>query len=88
MRMPNLTEALASALTAMIEQGMQLPIYCVSVSANGSVLACHYVEDGDGLDCRMVAEHIEEAGFAVPINVIFSDSSGKAEKIVIARLLQ
>jgi hypothetical protein len=66
----------------MIEQGSEPPIYCVTVASNGSIIACHYVEDdGPGLNCRMVAEHIEDRGLKTPINVFFSDSSGRAAKV-------
>jgi hypothetical protein len=68
----------------MVEQGLQPPIYCVSVGANGSMIGCHYIEnDGSGLDCRVVAEYIQDPGMVCPINIYFSDSSGRAEKVLI-----
>jgi hypothetical protein len=42
-KLNEVTEALASALTAMIERGLEPPIYCVMVGSNGSVMASHYV---------------------------------------------
>jgi hypothetical protein len=84
-QLKEVTEALASALETMIQRGLKPPIYCVIVGSNGSIMASHYVpHEVLGLDCHMVAEHTEGEGlFRCPINVFFSDSSGRAEKVII-----
>jgi hypothetical protein len=79
-----LTEAIASALSAVIEHGFNLPIYCVIIGSDGSLMAWHYISgNGPDLDCRMIAEHLENGiGLRFPINMFFSDSSGTAERFL------
>jgi hypothetical protein len=90
MQMPkninDLREAIASNLEVMIKRGLKPPIYSVMIGANGNMMAFHYVpHEVLGLDWRMVAEYIQEDEgiFRFPINLYFSDSSGRSEKAII-----
>jgi len=79
-----LGQAIAAKITAAINEGMQPPIYSVSIGSNGSIIGCHYLpSDGPGLDCRIVVEHIEAGGLRCPIRTFFCDGYGKTGSFVI-----
>jgi hypothetical protein len=79
----NLSMQISSMLETLIsDHGWALPIYCVSVSSNGCILAVHFNEPGQ--EGKVVAEHLHRDHFPLPINCMFVNSGdGRAAKVVI-----
>jgi hypothetical protein len=71
----------------MVEQawdnGLSVPIFVVVVSANGQVLAHRYDQGQEGLDYTEICEYVPEGKLVWPINVFFSDSTGRVMRAVI-----
>jgi len=80
--MEELTQQMAIFLGELIDKGFELPITFASIARNGSVIVGRYTykENGDGLDCEVIAEQISPPGFALPINTMYVDQDGKAAK--------
>lgn len=80
--MKELSKILGNLLSqAVVEHGLVLPVYLVTISANGQVLALRYDQpQGKGVP---LCEHIDAPIFQVPINLYFSDSHGEALRAVI-----
>lgn len=81
----NLGAQISACLEEAIERGMQLPFTMVFVAANGSLMAGRYEisDSGEGLTCDVVAEHVLEPGFVLPVNAMLVDSSNEALRMVI-----
>ncbi len=74
-----LAETVDAILNEAVERaGLVLPVYLVSVSANGQILAVRFDELGGGVKAKVLCEHMDEGFFRVPIHLYFSDGSGKA----------
>ena len=81
-----LTLAMANALRELIEEhGFEPPLFLSVIAVNGSVMAFRYRQCDDGPKTEVVAEHLEAAGFALPINVMFVDARGEAARMRIGR---
>jgi hypothetical protein len=80
-----LSRQIAAALeTLTFEQGFGWPIFASIIAANGSMIGAHYRVPGEV--AHIVAKHVEEPGFGLPINLVFvSGTDGRAANIVIAR---
>jgi hypothetical protein len=71
----DLTQFCGNLLEQLLEQGFQVPIYFVAVGANGSVMAVHYVAEGEHLGARCVAEYVPQSGLTFPIHMMVLDGS-------------
>ena len=79
-----LARTFASLIEHVLAAGLSLPLYMVSVSSNGPVLAFRFEMDNHGgLTCTPLWEHIPEGELIFPINFWFSDSAGKAMRAVL-----
>jgi hypothetical protein len=80
-----LSRQIAAALeTLTFEQGFGWPIFASIIAANGSMIAAHYRVPGEV--AQIVAQHLEEPGFSMPINLVFvSGADGRAANMMIAR---
>ena len=80
-----ISESIWKALAELLQRDWQCPIYAVSVAVNGSLMGCRYDIMGDegNLSCDVLAEWYEPTGFALPVNIMFTDSQGKAARIVV-----
>jgi hypothetical protein len=79
----NLSMQISGMLETLIsDHGWSLPIYCVSVSSNGFILAVHFNEPGHA--GKVVAEHLHGDHFPLPIHCMLVNSGdGRAAKVVI-----
>jgi hypothetical protein len=67
--MEELAKWLSGILDECLARKMQLPFIACSAAPNGSVVAVRYTEStSDGMDCEVLAEHIEDGAFKLPIN--------------------
>ena len=80
-----ISESIGKALVELLQKGWMCPIYAVSVAVNGSMMGCRYdvKVDDENLSCNVLAEWYEPTGFALPVNIMFTDSQGKAARIVV-----
>jgi hypothetical protein len=79
-----ITEMLVDALKRLQADGWDLPIYFTAIAANGSVLCGRYdANDEGGVEARMIAEHFEDNGFRMPINMMLSNVKGEAVRLSI-----
>jgi hypothetical protein len=77
----DLLSAFAAILESVLADGFSFPLYLVSVSANGQVIAVRY--DTPGVAGKVLCEHIPEAYLRVPINIYISDGTGRAARAVL-----
>ena len=78
-----LSEALAGVLESCLDHAMQLPLIMCAASPNGSVISARYEETRAGLKCEFLSEHIENGGFAIPLNIMITDQAGEAVRMLI-----
>ncbi len=77
-------EVMRRALQELVnDRDFELPLTCVSVSANGSVLAVEYCEVGEDVEAYTVCEHYNEPGFKLPINIFLVDPRGVAARMLV-----
>jgi hypothetical protein len=81
-----LTHQLTAVLEQLLGSGFELPIHFAMISTNGSVMAGTFTTGEEGLDCRIVAQHLADPrGFEVPINIMFTDIRGEAARVCIEK---
>ncbi len=80
-----LSRQIAAALeTLTFERDFGWPVFATAIAANGSMIGVHYRVPGE--DAQIVAQHVEEFGFSLPINLVFvSGADGRAANVVISR---
>ena len=79
-------QQLAAILTACMERGFAPPLYVCAVSVNGAVIAVRYTpapEEDDRVECTVLAEHLADPGFLLPINLLITDAQGNAVRAVL-----
>ena len=81
-------EELSSSLRQILkvcreEMNFQLPLILVVVSKNGCALISRYTAGDDDMDVTVLTEHTEEPGYMLPINIMITDSMGKAANVLI-----
>ena len=79
-------EQLADIINACLERGFQPPLYLYAISINGALVAVRYSVSRDsqqGADVEVFAEHYPDPGFVLPINMMVSDASGEAVRVVL-----
>lgn len=80
-----MTEAIRGVLGGLLEQGAEPPIYLAAVAANGSMMFAHYRDNGhpEHLETEVLAQHIDAPGFALPVNLMFTTTTGDAYRVVV-----
>ncbi len=79
--MDDLAEFLARTVKTCLQNGMSLPLTLVLMGINGSVSVSRYFRSESGeLDVVEITNHIEGTGLELPLNVMISDSEGKAAR--------
>jgi hypothetical protein len=81
--MDRLTEFFATVFEGCVERGMKLPFTVCTVAHNRSVLVLHVTGDGAAPD--VLAQHFEDGGFALPINVMIVSRNNVAARATIER---
>jgi hypothetical protein len=76
---------MAAILETCLAQGFIPPLYVCAVSVNGAVLATQfaYTADEEGMEATVLAEHSPKPGFMLPINMMITDSTGEAARVVL-----
>ena len=82
----DLNEKMAATINRLIEErGFLPPIYFAQVSANGQLLFGKFyqpVAGSDDMDVEFIAEHLTDSqGLRLPLNVMFTDESGKGQLV-------
>jgi hypothetical protein len=85
MEYADLPRQIAEAITELLNRDFQVPLYFASISPNGAMSMGYYeqAEDGEGLDCTIVATHDPEDIAAVPVRMMLVDPRGKSAQLVI-----
>ena len=80
-----LTERIGQAIRECLEQGFELPVYAAIIASNGACAFFRFVDAGDDESVipELMAQHLLESGMALPVNIIFSDPSGQAARMLI-----
>ena len=80
-------EQLGEMLLECLQRGFELPLYLCVIGVNGAVLVIRYTpgEDQEGLKCEALTQAIPAQGFRVPLNIMISDTTGKAVRVVVER---
>lgn len=79
--MNEMTQAVADALQALLEQGFKLPLRVAAVSVNGAAAVLTYDAGRDGLAPTFLLEPTGD--FALPLNMMFVDARGEAARMLI-----
>jgi len=84
------TDGITQFLEAALAEGFELPWHLAAVGANGTLTFMRYSpsngENADeGLTAQFLAQHREDSGFKLPINVMLTDSTGQAARMLIQR---
>ena len=80
----HLADVIGETLQELVnDRDFELPLTCVSVSANGSVLAVEYCAVGGDVEAYTVCEHYNEPGFKLPINIFLVDPRGVAASMLV-----
>lgn len=72
-----LQEWIRDALEHCVENGMKLPFIMCAAAVNGSVVAMRVTGD----EPETLAEHFEDEGFELPINIMVMDQAGDAVRM-------
>ena len=84
--MSDLGEFLARTVKTCIENSMRPPLTLVVIGINGSVTVSRYVpSESHEWDLVEITEHIEGTGLELPLNVMITDSEGKAAHALVDR---
>jgi hypothetical protein len=78
-------EQLAEILNTCLMRGFHPPLHLCAVSVNGAVIVVRYAQNADqmGMTCKVLAEHYPGPGFVLPVNMMVSDASGEAVRVVL-----
>jgi hypothetical protein len=74
------TEGMRDGLQQCLDHGMTFPFIVCLVSQNGSVMVMRMDGENPG---RILAEHIEGAAFATPVNGMVVDQAGQVAHLTI-----
>ena len=84
--MDPIQKMIVDALKKLGEDRWETPIFFVAVAANGSMVYGRYDATDEGrLEATMLAEHIEDEGLMVPINMMMSNAEGEAVRLSIQK---
>jgi hypothetical protein len=74
---------MAEIFEKLLEEGFELPMYWVAVSANGSIAGARYeTSDGEHLNFVPLVDHSPSGIFQVPVNMMFTDTKGRAARVL------
>ncbi|MFC1572958.1 hypothetical protein ACFL6M_05095 [Candidatus Eisenbacteria bacterium] len=79
----NVTRAIGETLRRLVvQEGFQLPLHCVVLAKNGSVMAVRYSQGEPGY--ALLAQAAVDGVFRPPVNIMFVDATGlKAMRMTI-----
>jgi len=80
-----LTERIGEAIRECLEQGFELPVYAAIIASNGACAFFRFVDAGDDESVvpELMTQHLAEPGMLLPVNIIFSDPTGQAARMLI-----
>ena len=80
-----LTERIGEAIRECLEKGFELPVYAAIIASNGACAFFRFVDAGDDESVvpELMAQHPAEPEMVLPVNIIFSDPTGRAARILI-----
>jgi hypothetical protein len=80
-----LTERIGEAIRECLEQGFELPVYAAIIASNGACAFFRFVDAGDDESVipELMTQHLAEPGMVLPVNIIFSDPTGQAARMLI-----
>jgi hypothetical protein len=78
----NLTAFMVEGLERCLEKGMQLPFIICAISPNGSAYVGRF--SGPGESPETLTQHIEDAGFSLPMTIAILDQAGDAVRLGIS----
>ncbi len=77
-------DGLVVALRALVAAGWEPPFYWAAIGANGSIMGGEYqLGPDDMLIAEVTTRHIVGTGLAVPVNVMFTDTTGRATNVLL-----
>lgn len=81
-----LTKLLSETVKRLLAEGFTFPLYFSLISPNGNMVCGVFTHlDEHGLvDGETFMEHVPD-GITAPINILFVDSTGKAERALFAQ---
>jgi hypothetical protein len=77
----DLKEVVTEAFDQATEKGMKLPFLLCAISPNGSVIVLRVRGDGSSPD--VLAEHIEQEGWQLPMTLAVFDQNNESIRIAI-----
>ena len=78
--MNDVTGLLIQMLSDLIDKGFDLPIYMVTISQNGCLMAARFEYSmSTGTKAHVIVEHKKNEEMELPINCFFVDKTGNAE---------
>src|SRR6516165_10743152 len=80
-----LTERIGEAIRECLEQGFELPVYAALIASNAACAFFRLVDAGydESVVPELMAQHLAEPGMVLPVNIIFSDPTGQAARMLI-----
>ena len=80
-----LTERIAEAIRECLEQGFELPVYAAIIASNGACAFFRFVDAGDDESVipELLTQDLTEPGMVLPVNIMFSDPTGHAARMLI-----
>ena len=80
-----LIERIREAIRQCLEEGFELPVYAAIIASNGACAFFRFVDAGDDESVipELMAQHLVESGMVLPVNIIFSDPTGQAARMLI-----
>lgn len=78
-----LQEAVTEMMIACLERRFRLPLYMLVVGGNGAAIFTRYTEPYGCSDVDILAEHLQQPGFELPVTVFCVDPDGKAARLLI-----
>ena len=80
-----LTERIGETIRECLEEGFELPVYAAIIASNVACAFFRFVDAGDDESVvpELMAQHLAEPGMVLPVNIIFSDPTGQAARMLI-----
>ena len=80
-----LTKRIGEAIRECLDQGFELPVYAAIIASNGACAFFRFVDAGDDESVvpELMAQNLLEPGMVLPVNIMFSDPTGQAARMLI-----
>jgi hypothetical protein len=80
-------QRISEVLEDLLKRNWKPPVYAVSVGSNGAMIGAWYDYGVTGeLECKILAEwYPPEKAFKLPMNIMFTNSEGRAARVEISR---